>query len=148
MKKGFTLIELMIVVAIISALALIGIPYVMNYLHKAKRAEAYVNLGSLYTAEKAYFAEHNKYSNVLNGEGGIGWQPEGQIKYSYGFAGQEDTNYFKGSLDAPVDLLSKYAHADENSFVIAAIADIDADGEPDIITINEKREIKIVQDDL
>jgi prepilin-type N-terminal cleavage/methylation domain-containing protein len=148
MKKGFTLIELMIVVAIIAALALIAVPKFMTYLHKSKRAEVYINLGALHTAEKAYYAEHNKYSNVLAGEGGIGWSSEGQIKYSYGFAGQEGVNYFKGSLEAPIDLLGRYSKIEDNSFVIAAIADIDGDGTPDVITINDKREIKIVQDDL
>lgn len=148
MKKGFTLFELMIVVVIIAGLALVAQPKFMTYLHKSKRAEVYINLGSLYTAEKAYYAEHNKYNNVLSGEGGIGWSPEGQIKYTYGFGGQEGTNYFKGSLEAPVDLLSRYSSVDDNSFTIAAIADIDGDGEPDIITINDKHEIVTVQDDL
>lgn len=148
MKKGFTLIELMIVVAIIAALAFVAVPRFMTFLHKSKRAEVYINLSALYTAEKAYFAENNKYSKILFGEGGIGWEPEGQIKYSYGFSGQEGVNYFKGSLDAPINQLSSYSHLDDNSFVIAAIADIDGDGSSDIITINDKKEIVIVQDDL
>ena len=148
MKKGFTLIELMIVVAIIGVLAFIAVPKVMNFLYKAKRAEVYVNLSSIYTAEKAYFAEHNKYSDILTGEGGINRKLEGQPKYSYGFGGQEGVNYFKGSLDSQPNLLSNYSLVDGDKFTVAAIADIDGDGQLDVVTINQDKEIKIIQDDL
>ena len=148
MKKGFTLIELMIVVAIIATLAFIVGPRLMTPLHKSKRTEANINLSSIYTAQKAYFAEHNKYSDVLVGDGGIGWKPEGTPRYTYGFAGQEGVNYFNGSLNAPINLLGSYSNVGDNSFTVVAIGDIDGDGQPDVITINENKEIKIVQDDL
>ena len=61
---GFTLVELMIVVAIIGVLASVAIPSYLNYQLTAKRSEAYANLASLAKAQKAYFAEFNDYVAV------------------------------------------------------------------------------------
>ena len=53
-KKGFTLIELMIVVAIIGILAAIAIPNFLQFQAKSKQSEAKTNLGGIFTAEIAY----------------------------------------------------------------------------------------------
>lgn len=153
--KGFSLIELMVVVAIIGFLAMIGVPSFTKFLAKAKRAEAYMNLSSIYAAQKAYWAEHGKYSSILSGEGGIGWKPEGykgggpqeRFYYTYGFAGSEGTNYFTGKLNASSSHLSE-AKAGENSFVAVAAGDIDGDGKPDILVVDEYNNIRVIQDDL
>jgi len=143
-KTGFTLIELMIVVAIIAFLAMIAVPNFMNYVSKAKRSEVYLNLGAIYAAEKAYWAEHGTYSASLKD---LGWSSEGETNYTYGFPGSEGVNYKTGKLKGPASELG-IAKADKDSFIAAAIADIDGDKKFDIVTINEKREIKIVSDDL
>src|SRR5580704_12315773 len=96
-KAGFSLIELMVVISIIAFLAMISVPSFTKYLAKAKRAEVYLQLSSLYAAQKAYWAEHGRYSTQLSGQGGIGWQPEGytgggsgeKFYYTYGFSGSE-----------------------------------------------------------
>jgi type IV pilus assembly protein PilA len=62
-KKGFTLIELMIVVAIIGILAAIAIPNFMNYQCKAKQTEAKSVLGNIRVAQEAYRAEWDTYSD-------------------------------------------------------------------------------------
>lgn len=54
-EKGFTLIELMIVVAIIGVLAAVAIPAYMNFTKKAKTAEATTNLGAIYQGARSYF---------------------------------------------------------------------------------------------
>ena len=79
-KKGFTLIELMIVVAIIGILAAIAIPNFMKFQAKSKQSEAKGNLKGIATAQKAYFAERNSYSSLMKR---IGFQPEGNNRYDY-----------------------------------------------------------------
>lgn len=137
----------MVVVAIIAFLAMIAVPNFNRFLAKAKRAEAYMNLSSIYAAEKAYWAEHGTYSDVLSGEGGIGWKPEGNTYYTYGFAGAEGRNNFVGKLGTPATHLQG-SRADKNGFVAVAAADIDGDGDVDIITVDENNNIVVVHDDL
>jgi type IV pilus assembly protein PilA len=60
-KKGFTLIELMIVVAIIGILAAIAIPNFLRFQLKSKTSEAKVNLAAIRTAEESYLAEFGSY---------------------------------------------------------------------------------------
>jgi len=146
-RSGFSLIELMVVVAIIAFLAMIAVPNFNRFLAKAKRAEAYMNLSSIYAAEKAYHAEHGKYSDVLNGEGGIGRKPEGKTYYTYGFAGAEGKNYFVGKLSASGSQLQG-SRADKNGFIAVAAADIDGDGDVDVISVDENNNIVITHDDL
>jgi type IV pilus assembly protein PilA len=57
--KGFTLIELMIVVAIIGILAAVAIPAFMKYIRRSKTVEAANNIGKLYQSSVAYYeSEH------------------------------------------------------------------------------------------
>jgi len=62
-QRGFTLIELMIVVAIIGILAAIAIPNFLSYQAKARQTEAKTNLGSVYVAETAFYGERGEYGN-------------------------------------------------------------------------------------
>ena len=59
-RKGFTLIELMIVVAIIGILAVVAIPGYMTYIKNSKTSEAKTDLSALAQGATAYFeTEHN-----------------------------------------------------------------------------------------
>ncbi len=155
-SRGFTLIELMVVVSIIAFLAVVSVPNFMRFLAKSKRAEVYMNLSAIYTAQKVHWAEHGSYSDVLIGQGGIGWQPDSysgggkgeNFYYTYGFPGAEGRNYFTGKLDTSSSYLAGVASVGQHTFVAGAVADIMGNGKPDIITINERNEIKIVQDAL
>lgn len=79
-KKGFTLIELMIVVAIIGILAAIAIPNFIKFQARSKQSEVKANLKAVYTAQKAYMQEKDKYSGLVTQ---IGFAPERGNRYAY-----------------------------------------------------------------
>ena len=87
--KGFTLIELMIVVAIIGTLAAVAIPNFMKFQARAKQSEAKANLKAAYTAEKAYFGEKVTYNTLL----AVGYQPEGNTIYNYSIGALSASEY-------------------------------------------------------
>ena len=154
MRKAFTLIELMIVVAIIVFLAIIAVPQLFSYKAKAHQAEVAMNLASLHTAQQAYFAQNGRYATVLNGDGGLGWKPSGykeggesSFYYTYGFnvpGAQEGVHYFTGKLKAPKDALTG-TQVTEQAFTAGAAADVAGKGKMDVWTISEARDLKQVQ---
>ena len=81
-QRGFSLVELMVVVAIIGVLATIAIPSIGKYIAKARQTEAKTGLSSLYTSEKAFYAEYNAYHSSFQA---IGYSPEGRLRYNVGF---------------------------------------------------------------
>jgi type IV pilus assembly protein PilA len=81
-QKGFTLIELMIVVAIIGILAAIAIPNFLTYQAKAKQTEAKVGLGAIFTSATAFFAE-NSFYQPTNGAVGLSYAPAGTPLYQF-----------------------------------------------------------------
>ena len=80
LSKGFTLIELMIVVAIIGILAAIAIPNFIKFQARSKQSEAKANLKSAFTAEKAYLQEKDNYNVAINI---VGFTPERNNRYAY-----------------------------------------------------------------
>ncbi len=54
-NQGFTLIELMIVVAIIGVLAAVAVPAFINYVKRAKTSEAYENLRNMFVGAASYY---------------------------------------------------------------------------------------------
>ncbi len=85
-NKGFTLIELMIVVAIIGILAAIAIPNFLNYQCKSKQSEAKQSLGTISKNQEAYLAEFDIY---------------GGSSAALGFAVKGDTQRYTYIYDTP-----------------------------------------------
>ena len=81
-NNGFTLIELMIVVAIIGILASLAIPNFLLFQCKAKQSEVKSNLSSIFSNETGFFAEYNTFGTDLVS---LGWQPAGAPLYLYGY---------------------------------------------------------------
>lgn len=116
-STGFSLVELMIVVAIIGILAAIAIPNLVAMQLKAKRSEAPANMNGIKTAEVAYEAAFNTYVDcaakpgvlsktpmtwIIVGDGfsTIGWKPEGMIRGSYAVSNAGATDFLvTGSTD-------------------------------------------------
>ena len=94
-QRGFTLIELMIVVAIIGILAAIAIPNFLKYQAKAKTSESQANLKGIFTSEMAYYSENNQYGSLI----GINYPPAGTLRYSYSVTGvSAETGFFGTSV--------------------------------------------------
>ncbi|MGD8501101.1 MAG: type II secretion system protein [Phycisphaerales bacterium] len=67
-RKGFTLVELMVVILIVGILAAVAIPLMQGRIDKAKWSEANASAGTIRTAVRAYAAE----TSVLTAQGLIG----------------------------------------------------------------------------
>jgi len=145
--KGFTLVELMIVVAIIGILAAIAIPNFLNFRLKAKTSEAKSNLGAIRSTEVAYFAEWDFYvagqglvphSNRIGIDDKLPWNGSGGVADGSGTASRfsilgfapEGNVFFSYSLDGVAGTF------DGTGFTAHAIGDLDDDGQTSDFWLN------------
>ncbi len=88
-SSGFTLVELLTVIVIISVLSAIAIPSILGQSAKAKQTEAKVTIGSVNKAQIAFRTENNTFAKDMDSLG-IGLPTE-TTNYSYAIKGDENT---------------------------------------------------------
>lgn len=126
--RGFTLLELMIVVGIIGVLTAVAIPNFLRYQLRTRRSEGAMNVAAVRTSQIAYFGVHDRFVTADPNPAGhpfstqrypwdhsdadwreLGFEPEGDVYYQYATeAGTDD---------------------EVSTFIVSAIADLDEDKE-------------------
>lgn len=76
-SRGFTLLELMITVAVIAVIASVGYPMYTSQATRAKRAEGRNALMDAAAREERKYSDTNKYTDVI-GSGGLGFSDPSQ----------------------------------------------------------------------
>ncbi len=65
-SAGLTLVELLVVVAVVGVLASVGLPNFRHQVKKAKRAEGITGLTAIYHQQTDYFRENNRYADTFD----------------------------------------------------------------------------------
>lgn len=123
LKKGFSLIEIMIVVVIIGILATLAYPRLERYILSSRQTEAKTNLMAVYTAQKIFFASNNRYASQLNELGVQLEEGEGAV-YQYSIT------------------------SDGTSFLVTAQGNLDDDATLDVWTIDESKNLQNSTNDI
>lgn len=99
-RLGFSLIELMVVVAIMSILAAVGIASYSKYKMKARDSEAQAALGVLFSSQRIFYSEYNFYHTNLQA---IGFSMQGNLYFNVGFGNPTNVIATDYGYEAPVD---------------------------------------------
>ena len=137
-RRGFTLIALLIVVAIIGVLAAVAIPVFSSYLMRSKASEAHTILQGIREKEEAYFGEYRQYTETIAlrpGGAACGdcinetrsWtlddaSPEANKWIQLGFDPGGQT-YYAYEVDSPYDANGIFQNANFADYAVPSIKD-------------------------
>ncbi|MBN1128440.1 MAG: type II secretion system protein [Chitinispirillaceae bacterium] len=118
-QKGFTLVELMVVIVIIGVLASLAIPRFMGVTDKAKLSEFKPVLKQAITLYNAYYQEHETYKtpsgNIEDGNSDIGFDlPDGESRFIYRSDETDDGVTVIAEIKKKIGKYEKGATADLN----------------------------------
>lgn len=121
--RGFTLVELMLAIAILGLLALLALNEFKTQIMLAKRTEAVVGLNLLWKAQKSYYARFGRYATTFD-----------DLEFAINDGKQLSASVYKGARYT-YQLAQPWG---EQSFYCIATAQLDTDPWPDILEIFEK----------
>ena len=155
-RRGFSIIELMIAIAIVGVLSTVAVPKYLVYQLKSKSAEAKTNLSGIRTAQEAYYSEFGLFREaapepaIIPGSTPttfdsigsefqhLGWQPEGNVYFSYGCGVSDDGSAYTADAGADIDangVVQFWGYAKPESDGTIAAAQVGCDTES--ITAND-----------
>lgn len=158
-QAGFSLIELMIVVAVVGLLAAIAGPMYERYQAKSRQGEAKLNLSSIFASEKAFYVEYSAYVSSFEA---LHFAPEGERRfYTVGWSSAMSgtVNSYAGTYGRPTfdrqnvpatfgcDVATGTAAlpapvgSDEQTFTVGAAGGIRIGLGCDVWTINEEKQL-------
>ncbi len=151
-KGGFTLVELMIVVAIIGILAAMAIPDYLNFNTRVKQSEAKANLAGIYTGQIGYFTENGSYTDDFSV---LGWQPQTIIRYYYDLGGASlctpgaGAKCWAGGGNPATYTPQNNASpgVTQTTFTAVAFSNLDSDNFIDTWQMNDAKQLENTQDD-
>ncbi len=127
--KAFTLVELMVVLAIVGILVLLALPNLMPLITRTKSLEAKIHLEHIYNLQKSYYYIHSRYTDDLKA---LGYEEGPSIKEG-------------GNANYQVEIIT----LEERGYVAQALSyiDFDGDGQYNTWTINQdKKLIEVISD--
>ena len=137
--RGFTLIELMIVVAIVGILATVAIPAFMDYVKRSKKSEAVLQLNKIGKNAKRTYGETASYPGGIAGPtptpvnagkgccGGAGASPNHCAANPSSFTASGIWRALDFEIDEDTLFYYSYGGAAQ-SFTATAVGDLDCDG--------------------